>query len=198
MHLRVFRLTLLIVAFIMASGRLLVAQGTMPLPLGQRQEDTKSLDVREVVSKYCRLDYEGARLDDQRWTKVQPLVEWKTNPDYAEIDIIARYTVDSEPTENHGKYNVTVHYRLLGTYSLVSGYVPEPPNTSQTVQYTVLDAKGDLRIIDSENNLPHPSRAYMLKWLNEKLNAAQDDISKRRYQEALRLLQAQPASPFAK
>ena len=193
-----FLRSLLILVFVIAFGRLLVAQGTMPLPLSHAPEDTKSLDVRELVSKYCRLDYEGARLDDQGWAKIQPLVEWKKNPDYVEIDVIARYMVDSEPTENHGKFNVTVHYRLLGTYNLVSGYVPEPPNTQQNVNYTVLDTKGDLRIIDAENNLPHPSRAYMLKWLNEKLNAAQDDLAKRRYQEALRLLTAQPASPFAK
>jgi hypothetical protein len=193
-----FLRSLLILAFVVASGGLLVAQGTMPLPLGHSDEDTKSLDVREVVSKYCRLDYEGARLDEQGWAKVEPLVSWKSNPDYAEINVISRYTVDPEPPESHGKYTVTVHYRLLGSYNLVTGYVPEAPNIPQNVEFTVTDTKGDLRILDAENTLPHPSRAAMLKWLNEKLNTAQDDTAKRRYQDALRQLQAQPASPFAK
>ena len=181
---------------VVTAASLVMAQ--YPLPLGHVDQDTKTLNVRELVSKYCRLDYEGARLDGQGWAKVEPLVSWKSNPEYAEINIISRYTVDAEPAESHGKYTVAVHYRLLGSYNLVTGYVPEPPNTQQTVQFTVTDTKGDLRISDSENNLPHPSRATMLKWLNEKLNAAQDDLAKRHYQDALRQLQAQPASPFTK
>jgi hypothetical protein len=193
---RVFCRSLLMLLLVVAPAFLVVAQ--YPLPLGHVDQDTKTLDVRELVSKYCRLDYEGARLDGQGWAKVEPLVSWKSNPEYAEINIISRYAVDAEPTESHGKYNVTVHYRLLGSYNMVTGYVPEAPNAQQIVQYTVTDTKGDLRISDSENNLPHPSRAAMLKWLNEKLNAAQDDLAKTRYQDALRQLQAQPASPFTK
>jgi hypothetical protein len=196
MSLALFRSSLLFLVFVLGSVSFLAAQYPMPLPHGE--QDTKGADIRELVSKYCRLDYEGARLDGQGWAKIEPLVSWKSNPEYAEINIISRYTVDPEFTESHGKYTVTVRYRLLGSYNLVTGYVPEPPNTQQNVQYTVTDTKGDLRISDSENSLPHPSRAAMLKWLNEKLNAAQDDVAKRRYQDALRQLQAQPASPFAK
>jgi hypothetical protein len=168
------------------------------MPLPHAEQDTRGADIRELVSKYCRLDYEGARLDGQGWAKIEPLVSWKSSPEYAEINIISRYMIDPEPAESHGKYTVTVHYRLLGSYNLATGYIPEPPNTPQNVQYTVTNTKGDLRISASENSLPHPSRAAMLKWLNEKLNATQDDMAKRRYQDALRQLQAQPASPFSK
>ena len=194
----VVRRFLLVLAFVAGSSCCLSAQGTLPVPVGRADQDTKSADVRELVSKYCRLDYEGTRLDEQGWAKVEPLVSWKSNPEYAEINVIARYTVDPEPPSSHDKYTVTVRYRLLGSYNLATGYAPEGPGAVQTVDYTVTDTNGNLRISDSENNLPHPSRAAMLKWLNEKLSTAQDDAAKRRYQEALRLLQAQPASPFAK
>ena len=197
MSLQLLRHCRLIFAFVVGPV-LLAAQSTFPVPLGKVTQDTKSIDVRELVSKYCRLDYEGARLDDQGWSKVEPLVSWKKNPEYIEINVIARYTVDAEPTENHGKYSVVVHYRLLGTYDLLGGYVPEPPNSQQTVEYTVTETKGDFRISDLENNLPHPSRAAMLKWLSDKLTVAPDDLAKKRYQDAIRTLQAQPASPFAK
>jgi len=185
-----------VLAFVVGSSCFLVAQSTMPVPLGHTEQDTKSADVREFVSKYCRLDYEGDRLDGKGWAKIQPLVAWRSNPEYAEINVIARYTVDTDPPSNKGKFAVTVHYRLLGSYNLATGYVPEIAD--QTVEYTVTDTNGDLQITDTENNLPHPSRATMLKWLNEKLNATPDEKAKSRYQEALRQLQAQPASPFAK
>jgi hypothetical protein len=170
----------------------------MPLPLGHVDQDTKSADVHELVSKYCRLDYEGARLDGQGWAKIQPLVSWHANPEYAEINVISRYEVETDSTANHGKYTVTVRYHLLGSYALSTGYVPEGPGSVQTVEYTVTDTNGDLRMTDSANSLPHPSRAAMLKWLNNKMSSAQDEPLQRRYQEALRQLQAQPASPFAK
>lgn len=182
--------------FVTGAISLIAAQFDMPL--NHAQQDTKSADVRELVSKYCRLDYEGARLDGQGWSRAEPLVSWRNNPEYSEISVISRYTVDPEPAENHGKYTVTVHYRLLGSYNLETGYVREAPDSVQEVNYIVTGTNGDWRISDSDNNLPHPSRAAMLKWLNEKLIASQDEHAKTRYEEALRQLQAQPASPFAK
>jgi hypothetical protein len=38
----------------------------------------------------------------------------------------------------------------------------------------------------------------MLKWLNDKISTTQDASAKNLYQEALRELQAQSGSPFAK
>lgn len=194
----VFRRCLLILLFAVGSACFLSGQGTLPMPLGRQEADTKTLDVRELVSKYCRLDYEGARLDERGWAKVEPLVSWRSDPEYAEIDVISRYTVDQDVAANHGKYTVTVHYRLLGSYNLTTGYVREAPGAVQGVEYTVSDTNGNFRISDTENNLPHPSRAAMLKWLQDKLTSTQDLQVKARFQDALRQLEAQPASPFAK
>ena len=187
-----------LLTFLFVAGAVSLAAAQYDMPLSHSQEDTKSADVRELVSKYCRLDYEGARLDAGSWSKFVPLVSLRSNPEYAEINVIARYSVDSEPVADRGKYTVNVQYRLLGSYNLTTGYIREAPGSVQTVQYTVTDTNGELRIADSENSLPHPSRAAMLKWLNEKLAAAQDEPARMRYQDALRQLQAQPASPFAK
>ena len=51
-----FRCSLLIFVFVLSSSYFLAAQSTMPLPLGHVEQDTKSADVHELVSKYCRLD----------------------------------------------------------------------------------------------------------------------------------------------
>jgi len=196
MSLSVLRRFVLFYALTGASASLAAAQ--MPMNIPHTEPDTRSADVRELVSKYCRLDYDGARLEAQGWAKFEPLVTWRTNPEYVEINVIARYNVDPEPdSSGHGKYTVTVHYRLLGSYNLNIGYVPEARGATQDVQYTVTDTKGEMRISDAENNLPHPSRAAMLRWLNSQLATAQDDTARARYQDALRKLQAQPASPFA-
>jgi hypothetical protein len=169
-----------------------------PVNLNRAEEEAVPARMRELVSKYCRLDYEGARLDPQSWEKVQPLVWWRASPGYTQIDVISRYTVDSQPESSHGKYIVAVHYRLLGIYDLATGYVPEPEATTQDVSFTVTTENTEWRIADSENTSPHPSRAVMLKWLSDKISTTQDEAAKARYQDALRQLQAQSASPFAK
>jgi len=186
----------MIALFISAPGYLLAQ---FPVPNARSLEDTEPAQVHELVSKYCRLDYEGATLDSQAWSKIQPLVWWKSAPDYSKVDVVARYKVDMPDTGNtKGRYTVTVHYRLLGTYDLTNGYVTEPPGSNQSVDFLVSSENTGTRIADAENTLPHPSRAAMLKWLNEKLSTAPDDASKKRYQDALTQLQAQSASPFAK
>jgi len=186
----------LIVLLVMGAGTLARAQ--FPMPTQRPEEDLRPAQIRELVSKYCRLEYEGARLDPKAWPRFQPLVWWTSPPQYSQIDVIARYVVDAEPASEHDRYTVAVHYRLLGTYDLANGYVPEPEGAMQDVNFTVSVDNTQWRIADAENTFPHPSRAAMLQWLNAQLAGAQDAAAKNRYERALKLLQAQSASPFAK
>ena len=193
------RAILLAVALFIGAPGYLLAQFPMPSKGSLSAEDAEPAQIHELVSKYCRLDYEGALLDGQLWTKVQPLVWWKTTPEYSKINVVARYQVDMPTASStQGRFTATVHYRLLGTYDLATGYVTEPPGSNQEVDFLISSENTGTRIADAENTLPHPSRAAMLKWLNEKLSKAQDDAAKRRYEDALRQLEAQSASPFAK
>lgn len=193
------RAILLAAGFLVAAPAVLLAQFPMPSKGSLSSEDAEPAQIHELVSKYCRLDYEGSLLDGQGWTKVQPLVWWKSNPEYSKIDVVARYQVDMPTASStQGRFTATVHYRLLGTYDLTNGYVTEPPGSNQEVNFLVSSENTGTRIADAENTLPHPSRAAMLKWLNEKLSTVQDDAAKRRYQDALKQLEAQSASPFAK
>jgi hypothetical protein len=189
-----FRRLLLAAAFLINT---VFVQAQFPVNLNHADE-ALAPQIRELVSKYCRLDYEGTRLDQQSWSKIQPLVWWRGAPEYTQIDVVSRYTVDNEPESSKGKHIVAVHYRLLGIYDLATGYVPEPEGTMQDVSFMVTTENTEWRIADADNTFPHPSRAAMLKWLNDKVSTTQDEAAKARYQSALTQLQAQSASPFAK
>jgi len=182
--------------FLLSASAFLLAQ--FPINTQRPAEDNNPAHVRELVSKYCRLDYEGGRLDPAAWSKLQPIVWWQQAPKYSQIDVVARYAVDPDPVEHSGKYVVSVHYRLLGTYDLANGYVPEPTGSMQNVDFIVSPENTEYRIADAENTFPHPSRAVMLKWLNQQLASEQEAAAKERVQRAVNLLSAQPASPFAK
>ena len=191
-----FRRFALSVVFLFAVGS--AARAQFPVPLGHVDQDTRAEQMRELVSKYCRLDYDGARMEPQGWPRLQPLVWWKTNPDYTQVNVIARYTVETAPVSAHGKYTITVHYRLLGRFETGIGYSRETANSNEDVDYIVTAANDEWRIDDAEPNFPHPSRTAMLKWLNDQISTTQDPAAKNIYQDALQKLQAQSGSPFGK
>ena len=190
------RRALVVASFLVSTSGFLFAQ--FPVPTQRPQEDTSGAQMRELVSRYCRLDYEGGRLDPTAWLKFQPLVWWTSAQEYSKINVVARYSVDPEPVEDHGKFSVTVHYRLLGTFDPALGYVREPEGTTQDTYFRVTSQNTQWRIADMDNLLPHPSRAAMIKWLTAQIATLQDETLKARYQNALEHIQQQSASPFAK
>jgi len=190
-----FRRIALSLVFLLATVS--ASQAQFPPVNLSHTEDTTPQQIRELVSKYCRLDYDGARLDPPAWSKLEPLVWWKSNPDVTQIDVISRYTVETTPALSHGKYTVKVTYRALGRFETGIGYSNALTSTKEA-EFTVTAVNGEWRISDVEPGFPHPSRAAMLKWLNEKVSATQEPAAKNLYQEALRQLQAQSVSPFAK
>jgi hypothetical protein len=167
------------------------------MPMSRPEQDTTPQQVRELVSQYCRLDYEGARLDPKSWTKFQPLVWWKTNPDYAHIDVVSRYAVETTPVVAHGKSTVKVQYQSLGQFENGVGFSRQALSSSE-VEYAVTAEHGEWKITDAEPNFPHVSRAAMLKWLSDQINTTQDPAAKNLYQETMRQLQVKPASPVTK
>ena len=129
--------------------------------------------------------------------KLKPIVSWPTNPDYPLIDVVSRYDVSLNITQEHGKWHATATYHLLGRFNLGQGYSTDVAGSDKQVEFTVQDIGGELKVIDVDPNYPHPSRAAMLKWLQEK-QATADEHTKIIYEEAIKALSAQSGSPFAK
>ena len=166
------------------------------VPLNRSDLKLEPATVREMVARYCRTDYAGARLNPADWPKLQPLVAWRANPDYTLYMVTSRFDVESEVVPEHGRYVVTVHYRLLGKYDLAEGYSQESANQVEEVQFVVTETNGDWRIAEAEPSYPHPSRASALQWLDKKLADEKDPMSKTIYQHAIEKLQSQKSAPL--
>ncbi len=173
-------------------------QAQFGVPLNHEDPKLEPAAVRELVAQYCRLDYSGARLNPADWSKLEPLVAWRTNPDFLLFMTTSRFDIDNEPVAGHGKYEVTVHYRLLGRYDLSEGYSSESANQIEDVRFTVTEVNGGWRISQAEPGYPHPSRAAALQWASKKLAETQDPASKVSYQRAVEQLQTQKSNPLAK
>jgi hypothetical protein len=175
------------------------AAAQVGLPLNHNEDPKlEPATVREVVARYCRMDYAGARLNAADWPKIQPTVAWKTNPEYPLFMVISRFDVSPELLPGHGKYEITVTYRLLGRFDLTEGYSQEPGNGVEEARFTVTDVNGDWLITDIQPNFPHVSKAVAAQWTSRKLAAAADPVGQTIYQNALQLLQGQNSSPMAK
>ncbi len=164
------------------------------IPLSHDDSRPQPAQIREAVAQYCRLDYEGARLDAQGWPKMQGLVSWRANPDFPLVNVISRYTIEEQPVPTHKKFAIAVHYRLKGQFVLGEGFSKDLSSSVEDVVYTLAQVNGEWKIVDIEPNYPHPSKDATLKWLNEQLRKADDGPSKTVYQDAIRDMQA-PASP---
>ena len=184
----------LLIAYALLSAASAFAQFEVPtqLPRG-----TNEADVRNKVAQYCRLDYLGARLTEQDWPKLKPVVNWTSNPEYPLIDVVSRYDVSTTVSYEHGKWGVPVTYHMLGQFTLGQGYSTEVAGNDKEVDFIVQEINGELKVVDIEPNYPRPSRALMLKWLQEKQSGA-DDKTKIIYDQAIKDLSAQSGSPFAK
>jgi hypothetical protein len=189
------RVTFVLLALLLSAG--VSAEAQFGVPLGRTDPKLESVAARELVARYCRVDYAGARLYSSEWPKIEPLVSWRSNPEFPLMMVTSRFDLDQEPTLEHGKYLISVHYRLLGKYDMAEGYSNESANTIQTVQFVVSEVNDDLRIIDIEPSYPHISRAAVLQWLNSKLAGAQDPASKVMYQHAVQDLQPKGSVPPA-
>lgn len=180
---------------------LLVAIGASAqfgVPLNHSDPKLEPVTVRELVARYCRMDYAGARLVASDWPKLEPMVAWRTNPDFPLFMVTSRFDVDADLGLEHGKYRVVVHYRLLGKYDMTEGYSEETLNQIQNVLFTVAEVNGDWRITGAEPNYPHASKTAAVQWLSQQLSATQDAMAKTIYQHALDQLQAQKVTPLAK
>ena len=183
-----------LVVFLVLSTASAVAQFGIPTQLPHVTSDA---EVRNKVGQYVRLDYQGARLTDQDWPKLKPIVNWTANPEYPLIDVVSRYDIETTATQKGSKWYINVTYHLLGRFNVGQGYSTEPSGSDKQVEFTVENLNGDLKVVNIDPNFPHPSRAAMLKWLENK-QASADAATKIIYDQAIKDLSAQSASPFAK
>ena len=168
------------------------------VPLNRSDQQLEPVKIRELVAQYCRMDYAGARLNSAEWPKIQPMVAWRTNPEFPLFMVTSRFDVNPEVDSDRGKYVVTVRYRLLGKFDLTEGYSQDASNRIESVRYAVSEVNGEWRITEADPSYPHPSKAVALKWINQKLSETADPVAKTIYSHALEVLQADKSSPLTK
>lgn len=148
-------------------------------------------DQRRLVSQWCRLDWEGSRLNADGWKKFDPLTTLKLNPDYNSIYVVSRY--EMLPPERVSMES-TVSYTVIGRYEPGIGFTADPE--SRTVTFKFSDKDSDLQITGLEPAQPNVSKPVFINWLKAQLATAKTPADKLPLQSALdQLVPPPPPKP---
>lgn len=118
-----------------------------------------------LLSNYCRLDFEGGRLQPQGWVRFKPYTSMRENPDFTRVMVVTRFDIETpeQPSEL-----LNVNYQVVGYYQVGEGYTAAPSN--EHVEYRVQEQSGTLTITAISPETPQVSPRAALAWMTLQLN----------------------------
>jgi hypothetical protein len=120
---------------------------------------------KALLSAYCRLDFEGVRLQADGWSRFKPHTSLRANPEFSRFVVVSRYDVEvTEPPTSR----VVVKYLAVGIYDLAEGYTPAP--SPALASFRVQEQSEALVITEFVPAEPHVSIRAALAWMNARLN----------------------------
>ena len=141
-------------------------------------------EQKTLLSNYCRLDFEGARLDPSAWNRLKPYTSLRANPEFTRIVVVTRFNIEipQQPGED-----LTASYRTIGFYQWGEGY--RDAVQGDRVQFRVQEQNGTLLVTGFTPDEPHVSPHAAVTWMNLLLGDPKTpDWERARLKEALRQL----------
>lgn len=160
------------------------------MPAGvQMPPETKSvIDLsskkRMLLSSYCRLDYDGARLRSNGWKLFKPYTSMSANPEYRRLVVVSRYNVDTPQQSSDLLY---VSYQQVGYYDELGGYVGAA--TSERVEFQIEEDNGEVMVTKVFPEMPHVSPRAAIAWMNLRLaDSKSSDLERTHLRDAVEQL----------
>jgi hypothetical protein len=164
---------------------------------GMRLRNRSSADVlgaqRILLSNFCRLDFEGARLQPDAWARIKPYTSVRPAEEWPRIIIVTRW--DTEAVENASD-SLTVTYKISGVYDMTAGY--SAISASERVRFVIRERDDNLIITSITPDAPHLSARAALGWMRQRLaDATISDSEHAHLRAAIAQLESQTA-PIAR
>ncbi len=129
---------------------------------------------RDIVEKYCRFDFEGARLTSETWAQGASLVTWEEEPGWDTIVVVSDFEVVSVKRETNTAL-VTVNFFVRVRLETAERFVQK--NRTETVTFQLRQTDKDWKI-ESPLIAPHVSARHISQHL-KKLIQVEKDPSRR-------------------
>ena len=113
-----------------------------------------------LLSNYCRLDFEGARLEPAGWNRFKPYTSLRNNPEFTRVVVVTRFNIESpeQPSEE-----LSASYQAIGYYQEGEGYTPASSNDQVT--FRVQEQNDTLLVTEVHPETPHVSPRAALAWM---------------------------------
>lgn len=172
-------LCVLVLAFL-STGLLCMAQ--MPAMNMPHTVEPASVEAQQrlTVINYCRMDFDGARLNSQTFERMRPLLMQAENPKFDSFEVVARYSVPTPPDPSGP---VVATYRLVGRWDNRAGW--KEANFIEDVRFDVVQREGAALIANIEPGHPHVSTRAALTYLRQRLGSAQTDSERTMLQKGI-------------
>lgn len=119
--------------------------------------------VRETVENFCRLDFEGARLSSNSWSKIRPLIAYEEELGWDTALGILAYQIDTISITGN-KANVVVRYEIVKAYP--SDFSPSELKDLKVVQFNLVK-KNNNWLLSSYILYPRVSNDILCNKFNE-------------------------------
>jgi hypothetical protein len=117
-----------------------------------------------LLSNYCRLDFEGARLEPAGWNRFKPFTSLHSNPEFTRVVVVTRFAVEQPEQPSEQLY---ADYQSVGTYEEIDGFTAS--SSSERVRFRVQEQNGVLLVTDIDPATPHVSPRAAIAWMNLRL-----------------------------
>lgn len=163
------RLLTLVLVFSLATAAMAQLIGAQQSTPGVRLHSMSGADLsasqKVLLSNFCRLDFEGARLQAAGWNRMKPFTSLKSNPEFERIVVVVRFDVE---TVEHPSETARVIYKAVGYYSESEGYTALSAN--DYVVFRIQEQHGDLMVTQITPPAPHVSPRVAVEWMTLRLN----------------------------
>jgi hypothetical protein len=117
-----------------------------------------------LLSNYCRLDFEGARLQTAGWNRFKPFTSLRANPEFTRVIIVTRFDIETPEQPAELLY---ANYQAVGFYQEEEGYTAASAN--DRVAFRVQEQNGELLVTEVRPETPHVSPRAAVAWMNMRL-----------------------------
>jgi hypothetical protein len=153
-------------------------------------QSNKPKSPEEVVRQYCDLDFEGARLSSEGFSKLAGLYSWPGEPGWDRLTVIKRFHVNGAKQIDARHAVVPVEYVQVGTL----GDAFTPSEKTENVRFRLIK-KGSDWLITSPIIQPHVSPSAAMHHI-EGLIRDEGEESRAKWAKALLDLKSlEPTSP---
>jgi len=129
--------------------------------------ETIQAEQRRVVSQWCRLDFEGARLASGGFGRYADITSIKVLPDSDLFYVVSRYEITRSADEDDV---LVVIYQVLGTVSRLSGFTPG--RDTFRVAFRTGERDGQRMVTDVAMPVNFVSRTAAADWVRTRIDAA--------------------------